>query len=123
MTGVAGNVMGHESPVADFIVQYVFPCLDNLTRNLMAQHQGRFADTVPLHDIAAADAARHNLDQQFAGADLWHRHFFQLHLPVIVVHCHAHRNCPILNFPPLAGEIEGGKIYKTTGQFITASLV
>jgi hypothetical protein len=56
-TGVTGNMMRDEDTIPDPIILYSLSNLGDLARNLMAEHSGGFFDSIPLHHIAATDAA------------------------------------------------------------------
>src|SRR4030066_1218178 len=91
MTGITWHVVRRGYPVANLVLRNSFAHCSDFTCNLMSKYKRRLMNTVPLHDITAADTARHDLHKYFTGADLRYRHLFNPNVPVIVVHCHAHR--------------------------------
>src|SRR3972149_10544278 len=105
MTGITRHVVGCCYPVANLVLSNPFAYCCDFARNLMSKYKRRLMNTVPFHYITAAYAARHDLHEPFASADLRYRHLFDPDVPVIVVHCHAHRwqnisICPKKNLYP-----------------------
>src|SRR5574340_124651 len=90
--GVARNMMGHKYPVTDFIILNTFACLYNLSCNLMSQNPRSFFNSVPFHNIASADAARHDLNKKLALPCLWNRHLFNPYVIILLIHRNAHKN-------------------------------
>ena len=107
--GVAGYVVGHHQPVAFAELGHVPSYLSHCTGHLVAQHHRGALDAIPLHDVAAADAAGFNLEQQLAGADFGHRHLLDANVVVVVIHRYAH-GCPPL---PLVSEIPTLSVSRT----------
>ena len=83
--------MGSEDPVAGLEILDPVAYFDNFAGDFVAQNQRGFFDAVPFHQVAAANPARPDAHQQFAGCDLWNSNFFQAYVPVIIVHGNAHR--------------------------------
>ena len=54
----AGHMMRGKNPIADFEVFDPLPHLGHFAGNLMTQNKRRLFDPIPLHQIAAANAAR-----------------------------------------------------------------
>src|SRR3989337_1314102 len=105
MTGITWHVVGCRYPVADFVLSNTLTNRRNLTRNLMAKDKRRLMNPVPLHNITAADPTRHDPHKHFTGADLRNRHLFNPDVPVVIIHCYAHRLqnisiCPKKNLYP-----------------------
>ena len=88
--GVAGDMMGDKNPLTNVITLYALSDLNNLSCDLMTEHQRGLFNAVPFHDVAAADATGLDLDQELAGADVRLRYLFKAHVMVVVVHCYAH---------------------------------
>ena len=57
----------------------------------MAEDERCLFDSVPLHQIAAADAARPRPNQQLTRAYLRHRHLLKPHVAVIIINGHLHK--------------------------------
>jgi hypothetical protein len=64
--GVAGDMVGDEDPVTDFVLFHPLADFYDLSRDLVPQHYGSFLDTIPFHHVAAADAAGDHFHQQLA---------------------------------------------------------
>jgi len=86
----AGHMVRSKNPIAGFKVFDPFPNFSHFTGNLVTQNQRRLLDPVPFHKIAAADAARAYANQQLTRVDLRNRQLFEPHVPIVVVHRHAH---------------------------------
>jgi hypothetical protein len=84
------HMMGGNNPVADLETGNSVTDFNHLAAYLMAKHQRRFLDAVPLHGITAAHGTGENFQQQLTRPDPWHRKLFNSDIPVIVIHCHAH---------------------------------
>ena len=92
--GVAGYVMGDDEPVVLTELGDIAPDLHDRARDLVSQHQGSALDPVPLHDVAATDAAGVDPEQQLTGPDLRTRHLLDADVVVVVVHRYAHVGLP-----------------------------
>src|SRR5215475_3814687 len=86
----AGYVMGRKDPVARAKIFDLFSCLYDFSRNFVTQNQWGLLDAVPFHQIAAANPAGADPQQQFAARDLRNRHLFQADVPVVVIHRDPH---------------------------------
>src|ERR1044071_5994542 len=86
----AGHVKRGKYPGADFEIFPPRPHFDAPPGDLMAEHERRLLDSVPFHQVAAADPARTRTNQQLPRADLGHWKLLQTHVAVIVVHSNAH---------------------------------
>ena len=87
--------MRRKDPVANFEPRYVAPHLDDFTGDFVTEHQRRPLNSVPLHDVAAADAARGDLHQQVVIAELGPRRLFEAHVAVVVIHPDFHESAPL----------------------------
>jgi len=87
----AGHVMRGKYPVADFEVFDSRADFDYLPGDLMAEHERCLLDSVPLHQVAAADPARTRTNQQLPRADLGHWHFLKPHVAIIIINRHLHK--------------------------------
>ena len=56
----------------------------------VALDQGGPGEAVPLHDVAAADAAGLDLDQDLAGTGRWGGDLLDPDVPVVVPHGYSH---------------------------------
>jgi hypothetical protein len=90
-TGVTGDMMGDEHPITNLVFSDVFPDSNDIPSDLMAKDLWCFLDTVPFHDIAAADATSFHLDQKLSIPNRWDRHLLDTHIIVVVVHRDLHR--------------------------------
>ncbi|MBA7681354.1 hypothetical protein ES703_89692 [subsurface metagenome] len=63
VTRVARDMVGCRDPLPLFVALHSIPHLDNLTGNLMTQHQGCTVKAIPFHDIAATDATGEDTHQ------------------------------------------------------------
>jgi hypothetical protein len=97
-------MMGGGHPVADAVSGHPFPDLDDLSGHFMPQDQGGLVDTVPFQDIAAADAAGLDADEDLIRSDLGLGHLFQADVPIVVIHGYAHGSPSALPFLPAQGE-------------------
>src|SRR3972149_3735219 len=120
MTGITWHVVGCGYPVADFVLSNTLTNLRNLTCNFMTKDKRRLMNPVPFHDITTADPTRHDLHKHFTGADLRNWHLFNPDIPVVVIHCYAHRwqnisICPKINLYPGGScsnaSVKGGKVW------------
>jgi hypothetical protein len=82
-------MVGDEDPLTDS-EWGIIPDLTDFSCNLMTQNEGSLGPSIPFHNIAAADAAGHHLDQQLPRADFWNGHLFKTDILVAVIHSHAH---------------------------------
>jgi len=82
--------MSHDHVVAFLEPVHTGPGLNDSPGDFVAQDRGSFLDPVPLHDVAAADAAGLHLDQQLTGPDLRDRQLLHAHVVVVVVHGDTH---------------------------------
>jgi hypothetical protein len=62
--------MGSYNPVTNRNIVYGIPYLNNFARYFMSQDQGDLVLTVPLHEIAAADAAGVDFEKSFIFSQL-----------------------------------------------------
>jgi hypothetical protein len=90
MAGVTGDVVGCGHPVSRFKFLHPFSGFNDLSGNLVPQHQGDLVPSVPFHYIAAAYPAGHNFHQEFTRADFGYGHLFQTDIIVAVIHQYAH---------------------------------
>jgi hypothetical protein len=74
-TGIARDVVGDEDPIPDFVTLNAISYFDDLSRNLVSQHQGSFFNAIPFHYITATDATGKYFHQYLARTDLWCRQF------------------------------------------------
>jgi len=82
---VAWDMVGHKHAVADFDV---FDFATDFTYDacgFVSQHARRFRNTIPFQDVAAADTARHHLEERFIFIDAWKGDFFDADVMVVVV--------------------------------------
>ena len=89
---VAWDMVGNKDAVADFDV---FDFAADFTYDacgFMTKHTRCLRNTVPLQNVAAADAARHNFKQGFFFADAWNGDFFNADVMVVVVEGGKHNN-------------------------------
>jgi hypothetical protein len=84
-------MMGGNNPVS--LLKPVNPItdLDHLAAYFVAKHQWHLINPVPFHGIAAAYRTGEDFHQQFTRPNLWNRKFFKPNIPVIIIHCHAHK--------------------------------
>ena len=90
MAGIAGDVMGDENAVAGPVALNTGALFDDDPADLMAEDDGGLLDPVPLHDVAAADAAGHHLDEQLPRCDPGNGPFFDPDVMVVVVDGYFH---------------------------------
>ena len=90
MAGETGDVVSGADPVADRKAGNALADGRYLAGNLVAEDKRGFMDAIPLHDIAAADPAGLDPDQQFTGSDRRRWVFLQPDIPVVVIHGNAH---------------------------------
>jgi len=86
----ARHVVRDEDPVADAVIAGAHADRRDLAGDLVPEHERRFFNAVPFHDVGAADAARLDAHQELARPDRRHRHLFEPHVAVIVIHRDAH---------------------------------
>jgi len=91
MAGKTGHVMGRNNLVTFLKPGYIRACLGNPAGYLMPQNKRRVPDTVPFHGIAATDRTCKNLHQHFTGTDPGSLPLLKPDIPVVVIHCHAHK--------------------------------
>ncbi len=87
-----GHVMADENAVAYLDAVYFPADFVDDSCGFVPQHTRRFGDTVPLYDVAAADAASHNFQQNFFVSDGWRRQLFYADIVVVVVDSDQHQN-------------------------------
>ena len=90
MTLVTRHMVRRGNPVSDFTFHHAFSDLNDLARDLMAQHQWHFVTPVPFNHIRAADATRHHSDQRLARTYLRLRPLLNTHIFIIVIYTYAH---------------------------------
>ena len=91
MTGVAGDMVGYEDTVTGLVPPHSLARFDDHPGDLVAQDNRRLPDPVPLHDVAAADAAGDHPDEQLPGADLRHGPVLDPNVAIAVVDGYLHR--------------------------------
>jgi hypothetical protein len=104
----AGYMMGGKHAVADVEVLNALPHFDNLACDLMTQHQRRFLDAIPFHEIAAANPAGANANQQLSGSNPGNGHTLEANVSVVIVHRDAHGRATIPNFHPTCLRLKQG---------------
>ena len=87
---VTGDMMGYEHTVPDPVALDSGACLDDHPCDLVPEDDGRLLDPVPLHDVAAADAAGRHLDQQLPRTDPRNGSLFNADVMVVVVNGYLH---------------------------------
>ena len=70
--------MGSYNPVTNRNIGYGIPDLNNFTRYFMSQNQGNLVPAIPLHEVAAADAAGVDFEKTFIFSQLRTWALFQL---------------------------------------------
>jgi hypothetical protein len=113
VTRVAWNMMGCSDPVPLFKLLNPVPHLNNLTGDLMPQHQRCSGKTVPLHYIAATYSAGPNLHQKLARVDFGDGHLLQPNIVVVIIHSNTHSA-----YPPKAFS----RIYETQTLFFAVDI-
>jgi hypothetical protein len=93
--GIAGDVMGDENAVAGPVTLHTGTLLDDDPADLVAENDGGLLDPVPLHDVAAADAAGHHPDEQLPRCDPGNGPFFDADVTVVVVDGDSHQDTPM----------------------------
>ena len=88
--GIARDMVGCNDTIPLLVEINPFPHFNNLSGNLVAEYQWGLVDPVPLHHIAAADAARLYPNQEFTRAYLWSGDLLLPDVLVVVVHGNAH---------------------------------
>jgi hypothetical protein len=63
MALVTWDMVGNENPVTHLKPFHPLSHRNNFSCDLMAEDSGGFLDSVPFHDITAADAAGHHFHQ------------------------------------------------------------
>src|SRR3989338_3623988 len=91
VAGVARNMMRDKNPVPFFEFLNALAYLDDLSAQLMPKNKRRLLDTIPLHHIAAANAAGNDLYEEFAVTYLRDRPLFKPNIVVIVIDCCSHK--------------------------------
>lgn len=81
----AWDVVAYEYSVADLNVFNLRADLCDDTSGFMTQHSWRFGDTVPFHDIAAADATGHDFHKDFLVACFGSGNFLDTYVVVVIV--------------------------------------
>ena len=104
---IAGNVMRNKDAVSGPVALDAIAFFDDHPGNLVPEDDGRLLDPVPLHDVAAADAAGHHLDEQFPRTDLRYGPLFDPHVMVVVVDGYFHGLNNSLSFLSLSLEVTG----------------
>jgi hypothetical protein len=87
-------MVGCSNPVSLLVLINALPHLDNLSGNFVAKDKRGALDTIPFHNIASADAARLNPNEQLTRANCRSGHFLYTDVFVAVVHGHAHVEYP-----------------------------
>ena len=90
MAGIAGDMVGNEDPVTDLVTGDILTDRGDFAGDLMAQDQRRFLYPVPFHDIAPADPAGDDPDQDLSGSDRRYRPLLQPDIAVVIIHGNAH---------------------------------
>ena len=96
--GVAGNMVSDHQSVALPELRHPRSHLRHRSGDLVPQHHRRALDAIPLHNVAAADAAGLNPEQQLAGANFRYRHFLDANVVVVVIHRYAHGWPALIHF-------------------------
>jgi hypothetical protein len=94
MAGIAGHMVRGGYPVSDPEFLHPLADRDDLSGDFMTQYERDPVGAVPLHDIAAANAAGMNLDQEFPGSDFRGGDLFKPDVPVTVIHGHTQGSSP-----------------------------
>src|SRR3972149_4676311 len=77
--------MRNENSVANTIPCYFFSSFRYDASCFVSKDFRRFGNAVPFGDIASADAACHDFQQEFVFANFWRRHVYYAYVFVVVV--------------------------------------
>jgi hypothetical protein len=90
VAGVAGDVMGDRDSVPNPELRDVLSFLDDFSGDFVTENPGGLLDPIPLQDIAPADSAGHDSDQEFVGSDPGNGPFLDPDVVIGIIHRHAH---------------------------------
>jgi hypothetical protein len=84
-------VVSGKNPMTFLPLPDVFTGFDDFTGQFVPQHQRSTFDTIPLHEVAAADAAGNNLYEDVVIAYVRNRLLFEADVAIVVIHADIHR--------------------------------
>ena len=79
-----------EYPVTFFEFCNLFPNLDYLAGQFMAENERCFLNAIPFENIAATYAACHDFNEDIPFADVRNRQLLHVDSAVVIIHSHTH---------------------------------
>jgi hypothetical protein len=93
-TPVARHMMRHKNPITHLTPSNFATYLLNYASSFVTKNSRSLRNPVPLHNIATANAACHDLHEDFVIPDFRLRHFLYSYVIVVVVNGCEHTGSP-----------------------------
>jgi hypothetical protein len=87
-------MMRHKNPVTHLVPRNFVAYLFDYACSFVTENSRRFGNPVPFRNVAAADAACHNLYEDFVTPDFRLRHILNPYVMVVVVNGDKHKGSP-----------------------------